>query len=108
MLINLILNASDAMAQPTAGPHTLTFRSNRAEGNVIQISVTDTGGGIPSGEEEKIFEPCRTTKPQRAGLGLSLSRSIASNHGGRLWAENHTRGGATFHFTLPEWNGNPQ
>jgi two-component system, LuxR family, sensor kinase FixL len=108
VLINLILNASDAMAQPTAGPHTLTFRSNRAEGNVIQISVTDTGGGIPSGEEEKIFEPCRTMKPQRAGLGLSLSRSIASNHGGRLWAENHTCGGATFHFTLPEWNGNPQ
>lgn len=108
VLINLILNASDAMAQPTAVPHTLTFRSNRAEGNVIQISVTDTGGGIPSGEEEKIFEPCRTTKPQRAGLGLSLSRSIASNHGGRLWAENHTCGGATFHFTLPEWNGNPQ
>jgi two-component system, LuxR family, sensor kinase FixL len=105
VLINLILNASDAMGQATDNLRTLTFRSNRAEGNVIQISVTDTGSGIPSGEEEKIFEPCHTTKPQRAGLGLSLSRSIASNHGGRLWAENHARGGATFHFTLPEWKG---
>jgi two-component system, LuxR family, sensor kinase FixL len=107
VLINLILNASDAMGQPADNPHTLTFRSIRAEGNVIQISVTDTGSGIPYGEEEKIFEPCHTTKPQRAGLGLSLSRSIASNHGGRLWVENHARGGATFHFTLPEWDGNP-
>jgi two-component system sensor kinase FixL len=105
VLINLILNASDAMAKATESPHTLTLRSNRAAGNVIQISVTDTGGGIPSGEEEKIFEPCHTDKPQGVGLGLTLSRSIASNHGGRLWAENQASGGATFHFTLPEWKG---
>jgi two-component system sensor kinase FixL len=105
VLINLILNASEAMALPAENPHTLTLRSNRAEGNVIKISVTDTGGGIPSGQEERIFEPCHTTKPRGVGLGLSLSRSIASNHGGRLWAENHTWGGATFHFTLPEWKG---
>jgi two-component system sensor kinase FixL len=105
VLVNLILNASDAMAQPTENPRTLTLRSNRAEGNLIQISVTDTGSGIRSGEEEKIFEPCHTTKPQGVGLGLSLSRSIASNHGGRLWAESHTWNGATFHFTLPAWKG---
>jgi two-component system, LuxR family, sensor kinase FixL len=102
VLINLILNARDAMAQSTENPHTLTLRSNRAKGNVIEISVTDTGSGIPMGEEEKIFEPCHTSKPQGVGLGLALSRSIASKHGGRLWAENHSWGGATFHFTLPE------
>jgi two-component system, LuxR family, sensor kinase FixL len=103
VLINLILNASDAMEQPTEYAHTLTLRSNRAEGNLVHISVTDTGGGFPSGEEERIFEPCHSTKPQGVGLSLSLSRSIASNHGGRLWAENKPGGGATFHFTLPEW-----
>jgi two-component system, LuxR family, sensor kinase FixL len=105
VLINLVLNASDAMAQLTERPHTLTVRSTRAEGSVILISVTDTGSGIPSGDEEKIFIPYHTTKPQGVGLGLALSRSIAANHGGRLWAQNHAYGGATFHFTLPQWTG---
>jgi two-component system, LuxR family, sensor kinase FixL len=105
VLINLILNAGDAMSQPAKSSRTLTLKSSRVEGDAIEISVADTGRGIPPGEEEKIFEPYHTTKPHGLGLGLSLSRSIVSAHGGRLWAENQTAGGAVFHFTIPAWKG---
>jgi two-component system sensor kinase FixL len=105
VLINLIFNASDAMAHPPENARILTLRSSRDEGSVIQISVSDTGTGIPPGDEETIFEPYHTTKPQGLGLGLSLSRSIVLAHGGRLWAENQSFGGATFHFAIPEWKG---
>jgi two-component system, LuxR family, sensor kinase FixL len=108
VLINLILNAADAMSQPAENSRTLTLRSSRVDGDSVHISVADTGGGIPPGAEEKIFEPYHTTKPQGVGLGLSLSRSIAFDHGGRLWAENQIWGGATFHFMLPAWKGDPR
>jgi C4-dicarboxylate-specific signal transduction histidine kinase len=105
VLINLILNARDAMALSAENARTLTLRSRRAEGNVIQISVSDTGTGIPPGYEETIFQPYQTTKPQGLGLGLSLSRSIVLAHEGRLWGENQAQGGAAFHFTVPVWQG---
>jgi two-component system sensor kinase FixL len=100
VLINLILNAADAMSQPAFDSRIITLRSSRVEG-VVEISVTDIGKGIPPGSEEKIFEPYHTTKPQGLGLGLSLSRSIVSAHGGRLWAENLATGGAQFHCRIP-------
>jgi two-component system, LuxR family, sensor kinase FixL len=103
VLINLILNASDAMSRQAENARTLTLSSNRVESSAVQISVTDTGSGLPPGDEEKVFEPYHTTKAQGLGLGLSLSRSIIRAHDGRLWAENHAAGGATFHFTIPEW-----
>ena len=105
VLINLILNARDAMAQSTERDRTLTLRSRRVEDNSIQISVADTGIGIAPGDEERIFQPYHTTKPQGLGLGLSLSRSIVLAHGGRLWGENQARGGTAFHFTVPVWQG---
>jgi two-component system, LuxR family, sensor kinase FixL len=105
VLLNLILNAVDAMAQTTNNDRTLTLRSTRAPENVIQISVADTGHGIPFGVEEAIFEPYYTTKPEGLGLGLSLSRSILTAHAGHLQAENHGSNGATFHCTIPEWRG---
>jgi two-component system, LuxR family, sensor kinase FixL len=104
VLINLILNAGDAMSQPH-NARRLTLRSNRVGGNVVQISVADTGSGIAPGDEERIFEPYHTTKAQGLGLGLSLSRTIVMAHGGRLWAENQATGGAAFHCTIPEWKG---
>jgi two-component system, LuxR family, sensor kinase FixL len=103
VLLNLILNAVDSMSQPTKNERTLTLRSRRIGGNIVQISVTDTGHGIPPGGEETIFESYYTTKPGGLGLGLSLSRSIVIAHGGRLWAENQGSSGATFHCTIPEW-----
>ncbi len=105
VLINLILNAGDAMSQPPQNVRTLTLGSCRAPGAGVEISVADTGGGIPQGAEEKIFEPYHTTKAQGLGLGLSLSRSIVFAHGGRMWAENRAAGGAVFHCIIPEWRG---
>jgi len=102
VLINLVLNAVDAMSQPTSNYPTLTLRSGRM-GDCVRISVMDTGHGVPLGVEEAIFESYFTTKPQGLGLGLSLSRSILVAHGGRLWAENQATGGAAFHCTIPEW-----
>jgi two-component system sensor kinase FixL len=107
VLINLMLNASEAMTQMPVGARAISLRSNQGTNGTVQISVADTGSGIPAGNEEKIFEAYHTTKPQGLGLGLSLSRSIIVAHGGRMWAENQANGGAVFHFTLPEWTGNP-
>jgi signal transduction histidine kinase len=103
VLINLILNAVDAMSERAQNARTLTFGTCRHEDNSIRFSVADTGDGIAPGREEKIFEPYHTTKPRGLGLGLSLSRSIVLAHGGCLWAENRLAGGAAFHFTIPEW-----
>jgi C4-dicarboxylate-specific signal transduction histidine kinase len=108
VLINLILNAVDAMSQTTENMRTLTIRSTQVHGEQVRISVADTGGGIPSGREEEIFEPYHTTKSGGLGLGLSLSRTIVIAHGGRLWAENQAPHGATFHFTVPEWQSDFQ
>jgi two-component system sensor kinase FixL len=105
VLINIILNASDAMSQLTENARTLTLRSRRVEDDAVEISVADTGGGIPPGNEEKVFEPYHTTKPHGLGLGLSLSRSMVIAHGGRLWAENLATGGAAFYCIIPEWKG---
>jgi len=93
------------MSQPPQNVRTLTLGSSRAAGEGVEISVADTGSGIPQGGEERIFEPYHTTKPHGLGLGLSLSRSIVFAHGGRLWAENRASGGAVFHCTIPEWRG---
>ena len=101
VLINLIMNAADAMSRQ-AGTRTLTIRSCLTTGGIIQLSVQDTGGGITAGDEDKIFEPYHTTKQHGLGLGLSVSRSIIAAHGGRLWAENYASG-AIFHFTVPPW-----
>jgi C4-dicarboxylate-specific signal transduction histidine kinase len=105
VLINLILNAVDSMSQSADNDRALTLRSRRAGADVIQISVADTGHGIPPGDEETIFESYYTTKPGGLGLGLSLSRSILTAHGGYLRAENQGSNGATFHCTIPEWRG---
>jgi two-component system sensor kinase FixL len=100
VLINLIQNAADSMSQQD---RLLTLSTARLEGNVIEICLSDTGHGIPPGDEERIFESYYTTKPGGLGLGLSLSRSILRAHGGQLRAETHNPSGATFHCTIPEW-----
>jgi two-component system, LuxR family, sensor kinase FixL len=103
VLINLVLNAIDAMSQQAESSRSITLRTQGAEQDFVQISVADTGTGIQSGAEERIFQPYYTTKPNGMGLGLSLSRTILLAHGGRLWSENGGFGGAVFYLTVPEF-----
>lgn len=103
VLINLILNAAEAMTDSPVQARTLTICSSRRPGRLNQVSVADTGRGLASGTQEKMFVAYYTTKEKGLGLGLPLSRSIIIAHGGRLWAENRSEGGASFYFTLPEW-----
>jgi PAS domain S-box-containing protein len=98
VVMNLVLNAIDAMKE-TGGSVSIESRLNK-EG-FLQISVSDTGPGLPTEKLEKIFEPFFTTKPKGSGMGLAISRSIVESQGGRLWASTNRGCGATFYFTLP-------
>jgi two-component system sensor kinase FixL len=79
----------------------VTIATRATDDGAVQISVTDRGPGIPAEQEPRLFEPFFTTKPQGLGLGLSISRSIVTAHGGRLWGTNNSGPGATFHIVLP-------
>jgi signal transduction histidine kinase len=100
VMLNLIINACEAMSGAEPGSRSLTVRSRTAEGGV-QVSFIDRGPGFPAGQHEKLFEPFYTTKPQGLGLGLSISRSIVLAHGGRLWGSATPGRGASFHIYLP-------
>ena len=101
VLMNLMLNAIEAMKE-TGG--SLSVESKLDQEGLLQISVSDTGPGLPAEKEEKIFEPFFTTKPQGSGMGLAICRSIVESHGGRLWAAANGDRGACFNFTLPVAN----
>jgi two-component system sensor kinase FixL len=101
VLLNLMMNASDAM-QPTNGNHHLRITTQTDPGGGVRIAVSDDGTGISPDQLDRIFEPFVTTKPQGVGLGLSVCRSIVTAHEGRLWAENNQDGGATFYVWLPQ------
>ena len=98
VLMNLMLNGMEAMGDEGGE---LIIRSQRVENGLLQISVSDTGVGLPSEKLDLIFNAFYTTKPQGTGMGLAISRSIIEAHGGRLWATVNAARGATFHFTLP-------
>jgi PAS domain S-box-containing protein len=99
VLMNLMLNSIEAITDER-GELSVTSKTT-ADGQLL-ISVSDSGSGLPPGEApERVFEAFFTTKPQGTGMGLAISRRIIEAHGGRLWANPNTGGGATFQFTLP-------
>jgi signal transduction histidine kinase len=100
VLLNLLLNAVEAIKDFARSTRTVALRAACREG-VIQVAVRDRGRGVAAEDVERIFEPFYTTKREGLGMGLSICRSIILAHGGRLWAENNADGGATFYFTLP-------
>jgi len=100
VILNLIVNACEAMSEN--GPEARRLRIvTDATADAVRLSIADTGPGIHADQFDRLFEPFFTTKRQGLGLGLSISRSIVSAHGGRLWAENDAAGGAIFHIALP-------
>jgi C4-dicarboxylate-specific signal transduction histidine kinase len=98
VLMNLMINGIEAMKN-TDGRRELAIQS-RPQNEQILVSVSDTGVGLPPQQADQIFDAFFTTKLHGTGMGLRISRSIVEAHGGRLWAENNSPGGASFYFTL--------
>lgn len=99
LVLNLVLNAADAMAARAPGTRRLHLQT-MPQPNRVRASVRDEGEGLPT-DVERLFQPLYTTKLQGLGMGLAICRSIVGVHEGRLWAERHPGRGAVFHFELP-------
>ena len=100
VVLNLLLNAVEAMSSVDEGPRELAISTHRSETDVL-VAVRDSGPGINPEHLDLVFKPFHTTKPSGMGMGLSICRSIIYGHGGRLWVEANQPRGAAFKFTLP-------
>jgi signal transduction histidine kinase len=101
VVLNLILNAVQAMGAVTDGTREVLITTSQAEPNEVCLGVQDTGPGLSAETLPRLFEPFYTTKPDGMGMGLSICRSIIEAHGGRLWATMCEPRGALFQFTVP-------
>jgi signal transduction histidine kinase len=101
VILNLILNARDAMGSVDGRPRRLVIRSDLDDDGAVRVSVRDSGVGLEGPTREKLFEAFYTTKPEGMGIGLSVSRSIIERHRGQIWAAQNDGPGATFSFAIP-------
>jgi signal transduction histidine kinase len=100
-VLNLILNATEAMAAIDGAARDLWLSTEQSDGGAVLVSVRDSGPGIDAERRERVFDAFYTTKSDGVGMGLSICRSIIGSHGGRLWVEANEPRGAVFRFTLP-------
>lgn len=108
VLINLIANGMDAMANLPEAERKIAVRVRTSNDESIEVAVTDAGPGVAPDMLTKIFQPFVTTKPAGMGMGLAISRTIVDAHRGRIWVENNAAGGATFRFTVPVYRQETQ
>jgi C4-dicarboxylate-specific signal transduction histidine kinase len=101
VILSLATNAMDAMQNCAPGARKLSVHTVLAGESDVEVSVSDSGPGIPNDKLRRIFEAFHTTKRQGTGLGLAIVRTIVENCGGKVWAENRPGGGAVVRFTLP-------
>jgi len=103
VVLNLLINGIEAMSAVAVRPRELWVATSDYDPQVVLVTVRDSGVGLDPQGAERIFEAFYTTKPAGMGMGLSISRSIVQNHGGRLWAEANDGPGTTFRFTIPKY-----
>jgi len=101
VLVNLITNAADAMAEINDRPRTVTISSSCDDGRQVEVAVADAGVGIDPRHRDRIFDAFFTTKGDGMGMGLAICRGIVEAFGGRLWATANSDCGTTFRFALP-------
>jgi C4-dicarboxylate-specific signal transduction histidine kinase len=101
VVLNLIVNAIQAMSAVADGARDLLITTSPAEPHGVVVAVKDSGPGLAPDRLERIFNPFYSTKPDGMGMGLAICRSIVETHGGRLWVEANEPRGAVFRFTLP-------
>jgi signal transduction histidine kinase len=104
VVLNLIRNGIDAVEGRGAGEGRVVVRTGRVGPKSVRLSVEDNGRGLPADAEDKLFQPFFTTKPGGMGMGLSISKSIASAHKGRISFTRNASEGMTFHLTLPAFD----
>jgi len=105
VILNLIMNAVEAMSEMSDGRRQLLIRTDTDESENIAVAVQDSGPGVKPEDLHRLFTPFYTTKPQGMGIGLAISRSIIEAHGGKLRVMANEARGATFQFTLPTGHG---
>lgn len=101
VVLNLVINAVEAMSALSEGPRELLISSDITEADGVSVAFRDSGPGLSAASREHVFEAFYTTKSDGLGMGLSICRSIIETHGGRLWATEGEPRGAAFIFTLP-------
>lgn len=104
VLLNLIMNALEAMSGVSDRARELLISTRNAEPGGVLVAVRDSGPGLAPAVAERVFTPFYTTKPSGLGMGLSICHSIIEAHGGRLWVNANLSRGVTFQFTVPATN----
>ena len=100
VIINLVVNAIDAMKDTPTENRIISIRTSHVE-EFAELSVSDRGSGIPEDKLKEVFEPFFTSKAEGMGMGLSIARSIIQAHAGEISAKNRDHGGASFRIMLP-------